>query len=132
MTTEKPATSPLDPLDTQMDGEPRFALLGRDPLAPGLVRLYADLREGKYEHCGPLLEAIIRKARARNPVPHKDSKHAWSARAIAGEMETFFMLNMRGEVPINRVNLADEREFPIAHPNDIKRAMPPREPDEGN
>lgn len=147
--------SPLDPLSTQMDKEPRFPLMGRDPLAPGLVRLYADIREGKYEHCAALLDVVIRKARTRTVHPTKDAKHAWSARAIAGEMEDFYNESMRGEMPEGRVNdepFGPQPEPPATkerdsyadlaptdagaigehlHLEEIKKAHPAPEPDEG-
>lgn len=154
MTTET-KVPPLDPLATQMEGEPRFVLLGRDPLAPGVTRLWADLREGKYEHCAATLEAIIKRARTRDPHPQKDSKHAWSARAVAGEMEEFYRAHMRGEPPQGRVNdtpFGPQPEPPSVkqrdnydnlakddagalgerlHLEEIKKAHPPMEPDEG-
>ena len=131
-TAPRPASVDHDPIDRAMEGEPHFALMGRDPIAPGLVRLYAHLREGKYDQVHGLLDVVIARAKTRAPHPQKDTQHAWSARRIAGEMEEFHRQHMRGEEPVSRVNLGSGREFPTVHPEDIKRAVPPREPDEAS
>ncbi len=96
-----------DPIDRQLDGEPRFPLMGRDPLAPGFARLYAIVREN-----GPAckarahaaLDAILLANDARPPRPHKDKEHAWSARAKADEMQQWYIQNMEAKPQSGKLN----------------------------
>lgn len=123
-----------DPLDRQLEGEPRFALMGRDVLSPPLVRLYAAIVEGRYDRAEGLLHVIVRTAKEKAPRPHKDSSHAWSARNVADAMETWHRLNMTGADPQGRINVVPGMEadgFRSAPTiNQIKHARPPAEPEE--
>lgn len=122
-----------DPLTRQLDGEPHFALMARDVLAPAFVRLYAAVVEGRYDRAPDLLQALLRTAKEKSPRPHKDSSHAWSARQVADAMEQWRTLNMTGDDPQGRVNVVSgiEQGFRSAPTiNEIKNARPPTEPEE--
>lgn len=138
-----------DPLDRQLEGEPHFALMGRDALAAPFVRLYAAVVEGRYDRANGLLTRILDVAKSRAQRPHKDTDHAWSARRVADEMEQWFTLHMKGEQPKQRVNGAldpgtDLESDGTLGPRDagafahdlrvtaIKAARPPAEPDEAS
>lgn len=105
-----------DPLDREMPGEGHIAGMGRDVLAPGWARLYAIVRES-----GPDYQARARAAlerwmatnESRQKNPQKDQEHAWSARAIADQMEAWYNANIRGKPPINRLPA-------------VERLMPPK------
>lgn len=136
VTTSVPLTaSAHDPVARQMAGEPRLALMARDWRAPGLCRIYADVRELKWGHAHKILEAMERQAAGHQRQPHKDASHAWSARRVADEMEQWFMSKHRPAGAINRVNGA-----PVERPDafaqvpthaQLKAARPPAEPEEG-
>ena len=100
-----------DPIDRAIPGEGHFALMGRDPLSPGFVRLYAIVREN-----GPdcdakargMLEAILLANRGRAPKPHKDRQHAWSARTIADQLEHWYRDNMTSKPVSAKLNSGPE------------------------
>ncbi len=96
-----------DPLPRQLPTEPHFALMGRDSLSPGFARLYAIVRETGPDHrakARAMLEAILLANDARDPRPHKDKDHAWSARAKADELEHWYMLNMQAKPQSGKLN----------------------------
>lgn len=100
-------TNPHDPLPRQLDTEPHFALMGRDVLSPGFARLYAIVRETGPDHrakAHAMLDALLLSNDGRDPRPHKDKQHAWSARAKADEMEIWHRLNMLAKPQSGKVN----------------------------
>lgn len=142
-----------DPLERREDGEPYFALMGRDWRSPPHIQMYADTREGKWRHAHEILDAMERAAGGHPPVTPKDKEQAWSARAKAGEMIDWFRDHRAAGEPINRVNVQaatevvetlirtdytnltidDAGAFADAKQlDDIRRAHPDPEPDEAS
>lgn len=93
-----------DPLPRKLPEEPHLTLLARDWRSPGLGRVYAAIREGRWAHAHQILETMEGEAGKYPREPHKDKEHAWSARAKADEMQTWFVLNREAEGARNRVN----------------------------
>ena len=80
-------TDPNDPIARQHDGEPRFALMARDPIAPGLTRLWAALRARKTWAVSSIVKNLVVEAGKLPWRPDADPQHAISAQAIANEMD---------------------------------------------
>lgn len=139
--------SPHDPLARKEADEPHFVLLARDPRAAHQTRLYAALREQKFA-AADAIYANLKKLCAKLPLHPKDRDHAWSARAVATDMDIWRYDNVvkhhapetKGEevTALHRSTYADltpddagalTREIQIAA---IKRARPPTEPDEAS
>lgn len=123
-----------DPLDRQLEGEPHFALLARDPLAPPFVRLYAAVVAGEYHRAPDLLQMILRTAKTRPQRPHKDVAHKWSAVHVAQKMELWAIQHLKGAPPQNRINTGPDRDTEVFKPGptiaEIKNARPPIEPED--
>lgn len=68
-------------------GEPKFTLIGRDPLAPGLVRLWAALRDGDVVDAAECFSDLVSNmSEAKYPREH-DAEKILNARKIAFELE---------------------------------------------
>lgn len=85
---DNPTTPPAahDPLERQIDGEPRFVLLGRDPTAADMVYLWAALRK-RDAH---LVDQVVKRLKERMAdlpyQPKKDQEHIQSAHTVANAM----------------------------------------------
>ena len=98
-----------DPLSRILPDEPHLILLARDFRSPHLSLMYAAIRERRFDHARQILDRLEAVSRAQPPQPHKDKEHAWSARAVAQQMDQWRLENMRAEPPAGRVNTAPER-----------------------
>lgn len=87
-----------DPLARQLPTEPRFTLMGRDPAAADLTRLWMALRK-RDEH---LVDQIVKRLKVtmgKLPYqPNKDKEHIQSAQAVANNMDIFLMERTQGNV----------------------------------
>ena len=71
------------------EGEARFTLLARDPLAPNLVRLWAALRECNITEAASQFAELVSVSDERYSACFEDEAKISSACEIAGEMEAF-------------------------------------------
>ncbi len=104
-------TDDHDPLSRALPTEPHFVLLARDHLSPGFARLYAIVRERGPDakaKAHAILDTILISNAAKDPRPHKDKQHAWSARAKADEMAEWHRLNMLAKPQSGKVNTGTE------------------------
>jgi hypothetical protein len=97
-----------DPLERSLPDEPHFILLARDPLAPGMTRLWAALRQKQWDRCPGILAAIIEHAKPIRAEAHKDRDHAQSARYVADRMADWVTVHMRAERGKGRINTSGE------------------------
>lgn len=95
---------PHDPLNRQLPTEPHLVLLARDWRSPALARMYAAIREGRWQHAHEILSVMEGQAGGFPREPHKDKEHAWSARAKADEMAQWFIHNREAQGARNRVD----------------------------
>lgn len=98
-------TTEHDPLPRQMEDEPRFVLLARDPLAPYIVRLYAALRERKINSAQDIFRNTCHALPKFPFHPQSDPEHARSAQGVAIQMDLWLINKTKeqlGELPGRR------------------------------
>lgn len=82
-----------DPIARQIDDEPRFPLLARDTLAPGLVRLWAALRGRHAYKIQDIVANLVVTAGKLPYRPDADPAHVISAQQVANRMELWRTAN---------------------------------------
>lgn len=98
-----------DPLNRMLPDEPHLVLLARDWRAPGVGRIYAAVRQGRFDHARGILDALERLYKTNSPQPHKDQQHAHSVKAVCNDMEIWRLAHMRVDNSAQRVNSAPEQ-----------------------
>jgi hypothetical protein len=76
--------------------EPLFTLLARDPLAPGLVQIWAMLRAGAYTQARGAFNKLVDEAHLRSRKERvEDEEKITEATRCAYAMEAWWLLNRR-------------------------------------
>ncbi len=125
-----------DPLERRLPDEPYLIFLARDLLSSPLGRVYASLREGKYDQARLAYDALERAAKLREIPAHKQkeqSEHAWSVRNQCDAMDTWRLVQLAsGEKPV--MVLPQREDIPAYMPDAsieaIKNAKPPLDSDD--
>jgi hypothetical protein len=79
--------------------EPLFTLLGRDPLASHLVRLWAALRIGNQANARHIIDGLLRAAMTQGPIDQHDIAKALEATNCATAMLTFHFQRRNAQRP---------------------------------
>lgn len=104
-----------DPLPREMPGEPHFALLGRDPIAPFIVRLYGAIRERKIDKAQDVFRNLCKAVPEFPFHPMSDPEHARSASGVADAMELWLRYKTQDQLGVaipernDTVDLGDTR-----------------------
>ena len=98
MNDATPPAAAHDPLSRQEDGEPRFVLLGRDPLAADFVFLWVAARKRDAKLVDAISTRIKEKMLALPYQPHKDAEHIQSGHEVANKMFEWHLLRSHGRI----------------------------------
>jgi hypothetical protein len=79
----------LDCYQKAEDGEPKFTLLGRDPVAAGLIRIWAAVRSGNIDDALHNLNELNRKVVPNYQDNPTSSEQIDNALDIADQMDAF-------------------------------------------
>ena len=129
-----------DPLDRREPGEPYLIYLARDLLSSPLGRVYANLREGKFDQARQAYDTLERAAKDRyEQLPqHKrkeQSEHAWSVRGECDKMD-FWRLERDANIQHTPMVLPQREDIPAFKPNatveEIRNAKPPLDSGDGS
>ena len=87
-----------DPLPREMEGEPHFALMGRDPLAPFIVRLYGAFRERRIDRAQDIFRNLCQMLPKFPFHPMSDPEHARSAAGVATAMDLWLLYETKKQL----------------------------------
>ena len=76
--------------------EPRFALLGRDPLAGLLVDLWVALRRHSWSRCARILGVLISVAIEESKLPRDGEKELEAERCAESMMDWIYKKRRKG------------------------------------
>lgn len=104
-----------DPLPREMEGEPHFALMGRDPFAPFIVRLYGAFRERRIDRAQDIFRNLCQMLPKFPFHPMSDPEHARSAAGVATQMDLWLLYKTREQ--LGNVDLGRRATVEIEEPS---------------
>lgn len=102
---------PLPRFKTE-SGEPHFLLIARDPLAPGLTRLWAALRARDPNAVQDIINKLVLTSMGLPIAPEKDPAHIISARQVANDMDVWRYGQQPRPVDRRSIKIAGVGDYP--------------------